>query len=375
MALTSFATGDSQTAKTWAKDLAHETLRASVAGLFIDNATSDHGTSLIAMKEELKRGKGDQVTVILDAQLTGTGRYGVQTLEGYEESVSTSTQACVINEQRHAVGYERGIAEQRFASTVDYRKWGRSALSDWFTDRVDTSIINQLTGNTLETNTYKLGFNTLTDFDTTYHRVLASTAATEQALNSTSFNITLDLIDKCVAKAETLNQADGTGFPIKPVQMWGQNVYVLIVHPNQARDLRTATGAGSLQDLTKYFFMGSEKDNPVVNGGFLKGQTKIVGVYNNTVILSNPRIPRGRNDSTGASVANTRRAVFCGAGALTMAFGGDSEFGRMDWSEEIQDYKKFLGIGSSLLYGCVRTRLGATATDFATIIVPTYSAD
>src|SRR3990167_2527180 len=104
MAVTTYAVGDALTAKRWSRRLETEALMATeIAPLIGDNSNA-----IIHRKDEPKREKGDQVTIGLRTKLTGDGRSEGQALEGYEESLSTYSQALVINELDHAVRVKGG---------------------------------------------------------------------------------------------------------------------------------------------------------------------------------------------------------------------------------------------------------------------------
>lgn len=370
MATTSFATGDSQTRKAYAADLLSESVRGSLAGLLVpkSNKQNDRETAGVYMFDELVGAKGDVVNYTLRKQLTGAGKQGSEILKGAEESLTTYTSSLTINLLRWAVSSEDGISWQRLMVKNDIRDVAKEALKEWWIDRLDQCIINQLAGNTAQTDTKYTGNNSVSIVEITNHRVIRGQSNVQSL--TTGNEMTPQHIDYCVAKARQL--ATTTGEPIKPLNILGKQCYVLIVHSDQARDLRAATGAGSLLDMAKSFFQGAGKENPIADGGYDMGNTKVVGYYNNTLILENPFVPLGLNDSTGAAVTSTRAAVFLGRGALAFGFGKNDAINRMNWVEESDDYENIVGVSAGLLFGC--KRIVFNGLDHGVILVPTYAA-
>src|ERR1700733_2511266 len=99
MSTTTYGVNDALAVKLWGKDLAVEALKATPIAPLIGN-TSD---SIIQKKTELSKGPGDQITYGLRTQLQGDGVTEGEALEGNEESLSTYSDALVINELAHAV--------------------------------------------------------------------------------------------------------------------------------------------------------------------------------------------------------------------------------------------------------------------------------
>ena len=78
-------------------------------------------------------------------------------------------------------------------------------------------------------------------------------------------------------------------------------------------------------------------------------------------------------NSRADSIANTRRAVFCGAQSATIAFGQGGGPREWNWVEEFFDYEEQLGVAAGCIYGLKKTRFNSK--DFSSITVPTYAAD
>lgn len=360
MATTQYGVNHPMAVKLWAKKLAVEALRATSFGQYV----GEDAASLIHLKTETQKGPGDQITFGLRMQLDGRGVQGTDTLEGNEEALSIFTDAVVINKVRHAVrsGSANSISQQRVP--FDIRQEALDGLVDWWANRMDVSMFNQLCGYTPESDTIFTGNQAVTAPDTAHHIWADDTdpstnSADEDLVAADVF--TLDLINLARAKATKLSP------PIRPLKIGGRNWYVLFLHPDQVYDLKAdATNAGNWFSIQQAAMQGGKiTDNPIFTGA--------LGVYNNTILVENSRITQGVNSGTGAAIANTRRAVFCGAQAAAVAYGQDNGPDRYRWVEEFFDYTEQLGVASGAIYGIKSTRFNSA--DYGKIVVSSYAED
>ena len=144
MASTSYGVNDALAVKLWAKELAHEAVKATeIYPLIGPNANS-----VIQEKTETKKGPGDRVTVGLRMQLTGDGFTESEIAEGNGEALTTYADNIYINELGHVVGVrsENTIDAQRVA--FDLREEAKDGLVDWWARRISVALFNQVCGNT-----------------------------------------------------------------------------------------------------------------------------------------------------------------------------------------------------------------------------------
>jgi N4-gp56 family major capsid protein len=350
MATTSYGTNNPLAVKVWSKRLYREALKATWYSKFMGEGTD----SLIQVKTELDKGAGDRITIGLRMQLTGDGVQGDGTLEGNEEALTTYNDNLFIDQLRNAVRSAGKMSEQRIPWSI--REEAMAGLRDWWAGRLDESMANQLAGNVVQTDTRYTG-NQATIAPDSNH-ILIQGQATEAALTSTD-TFVLGLLDKAVAKAKTLTPM------IRPVMVDGDAYYVALLHPFQVYSLRTNTNSGQWLDIQKAAMTGGEvSDNPIFTGA--------LGVYNNVVLHEDSRMPAGINVAGNAAVANTRRAVFCGAQALSMAFGQKNQDQQATWVEELFDYGNQLGVSAGMIFGMKKTVFNSQ--DFSTIVLSTYAA-
>lgn len=356
MATTLYQTGNNLAVKVWAKKLFEEALKQTYFARFMGTGTDN----IVQVKNEVSKGPGDRITIGLRMQLVGSGVQGDNTLEGNEEGLVTYSDNVFIDQLRHAVRSAGKMSEQRV--TFDVRDECRMGLQDWFADRLDTSFFNQVGGNTAQSDTRYTGNQAAIAPDSGHKKYVNSNESTDASISTTSV-FALGVLDKALEAAVT--QTTGSSPVIRPVNYEGQAMYVAFLHPVQVTDLRTSTSTGQWLDIQKAAMQGGRVDNnPIFTGA--------LGVYNNIILHSAFRVPQAVNASTGLAIANTRRAILCGAQAAVMAYGQNNSDGEMTWVEELFDYGNQLGVSAGLIFGI--KKMVFNSTDFATITIPSYAA-
>lgn len=360
MALTNYPVGNALAVSLWAKKLSVEALRQTYFYQFMGRG----GDNLVVYRDDLGSDAGDNVTFGLRVQLTGSGVQGDGTLEGNEEALTTYTDNLKLDQLRHAVRSAGKMSEQRVPFEV--RDEAKAGLRDWWADRFDTCLFNQLCGFTAQTDTRFTGNNAVAAPDTS-HIFRPNSRTTDESL-TTGDEFNLAIIDRMVARANQFNNAAGTGTPMRPLKAQGRRLFVMFIHDDQVYQLRSSAAAGTWVDYQKAAIQGGDKENPLFTGGDL------IGEYNGVLLHRAPRITNGVNSTTGAAVANTRRAVMVGAQAAMFATGRDSDAGQQDkftWVEESFDYGNQLGVSAGAIFGLKKTRFNSK--DFATFVASTYT--
>jgi N4-gp56 family major capsid protein len=354
MAATDYGVNSPEAVKLWSKALAREALKKTYVGRFIGQGPD----SLLQEKTETKKDAGDRVTSTLLMQLNGDGVTEGQVLEGNEESLTTYTDNLFINELANAVRSKSKISRQRVPWNV--RENAKSMLSDWFAGRVDQIFFNHVCGYTPETRAVYNGNNDISAPDSN-HIVRPTGMTTDQGTNGDSTKIfTLDLIDKAVNQAEILSPM------IRPLKINGEDKYVMFLHSNQARDLRTNTATGQWLDIQKSALAGgAASKSPIYTGA--------LGEYNGVILHKSPRVTNGVHSTSGAAQTSVRRAVLCGAQAAVIAFGKGQGFEQWEWVEDEFDYEREYGVSAQTIMGLKKSRFNSS--DFGTIVVPTYAAN
>lgn len=362
MAVTSYPVGHPLAVTLWARKLGVEALRQTYFYDFMGRGADN----LVMYRDELGKNAGDRVTFGLRGQLTGAGIQGDGTLEGNEEALNLYNDTLIIDQLRHAVRSSGKMSEQRVPFVV--REEAKDGLRDWWADRLDASMFNQICGFTAQTDTRFTGNNAAIAPDTS-HIFRPNSRANDQTL-TTGDEFNLAIIDTMVARANQFNNAAGTGVPMKALKgPNGRKMWVMFLHDTQVYQLRqSSTASGSWVDYERAKVQGGNQDSPIYKGGDL------VGEYNGVVLHRAPRITNGVNSGTGAAVANARRAVLCGAQAAMFGTGRDDDVANSDkfsWVEESFDYGNQLGVSAGSIFGLKKTRFNSQ--DFACFVASTYS--
>ena len=360
MATTSYGVNDALAVKLWSKKLAVEVSKATAIAPLIGSSAN----SVIQLKTETTKGKGDKVTFGLRRQLVGDGVSEHEILEGNEEALSTYSDAILINELAHAVRVrnEGTIDVQRVPFSL--REEAKDGLVDWYSDRLSMMFFLQACGYTAPT----VGFEGRTvnlkpvhwghnaPIAPSANRILrAGGVANDQSLTSADV-FELRLIDYAVEMAKTSNPK------IRPVNVGGSKHYIMYLHPYQVTDLRTNTTTGQWLDIQK----AAERrgsSNPIFSGA--------LGVYNNVILREAEHVMPGVSAADGTSVATARRAVLLGAQSCVAAFGMNKSATKYKLIEETFDYQRELGISAQTILGMKKTVFNST--DFGCVVVSTYA--
>lgn len=348
MATTAYGTNDALAVRLWSRKLFREALKQTFMGKYMGEGSD----SLVQVLNDTKKGPGDRITVGLRMQLSGAGIQGDATLEGNEEALTTYSDVITIDQLRHAVRSSGKMSEQRIPFSV--REEARMGLQDWWADRIDTSIINQLTGNTGQADNRYNGFFTpvapVQSSTLGANRWVFTDACTTEGSLSSASTFTLSLIDKAVANAKTAVPL------IRPLKVGGNEYFVAFLHPYQVYSLRASTSANDWPVIQRAAMQGGEiTKNPIFTGA--------IGVYNNTILVETTRVP--------TITASTRRAVLCGAQSCIMAVGQDNQPEKMSWVEELFDYENQLGVSAGMIFGTKKAIFNSR--DFGTIAMSSWA--
>jgi hypothetical protein len=359
MALTAYPVGNALAVNLWAKKLSVEALRQTYFYEFMGRG----GDNMIVYRDDLGSDAGDNITFGLRAQLTGAGVQGDATLEGNEEALTTYTDNLKIDQLRHAVRSAGKMSEQRVPFEV--RDEAKSGLPTG-SPIASTPACSTSSAASPPRPTRASPATTPRAPDTN-HIFRPNSRTTDESL-TTGDEFNLAIIDKMVARAYQFNNAAGTGNPIRPMRAQGRKLWVMFVHDHQIYQLRSSASAGTWIDYQKSAITGGDKENPLFKGGDL------VGEYNGVLLHRAPRVTNGVNSTTGASVANARRAVMCGAQAAMFATGRDFGAGqenKFSWVEESFDYGNQLGVSAGSIFGLKKTRFNSQ--DYACFVAATYT--
>lgn len=320
-----------------------------------DKFMGSDDNSVIQIFDDTQKSPGDRVRIPLRRLLVAAGVLGDLTLEGNEERINYYTNDCYIQQLRHAV--REGGKFTRQLVPFDIREHARASLQDWWADRIDFWFMNQLCGNTAQTDIRYTGLQSPVAPDTDHIIYPNGKTTVGDVASATSACVfTLTMIDVAVEKAKSLQ------VPIRPIMVNGEEKYVMFMHHSVVTDMRTNTNAGQWYDIQKAAMQGGNvTQNPIYTGA--------IGEYNGTILHASNRMPLAQ--TAGSAVANTRVSVFAGAQACAMAFGRDNGPERFNWVEDYFDYENQFGVAAGCIAGMVKNTFNGS--DFATIALPTWS--
>lgn len=358
-----YDTTDPEVVKLWSKMLWSEYRKKDA---LFDPAYGFAGKSednLFWILDETQKGAGDKITTPYSFQIESAGVVGNEVLEGKEVNIDTTVFSMFIDKQRFGVRTGGEMNQQRVS--FDTVEEGKRKLADLWKTRRAVVAMNHLCGNTAAAGGNKYdGFNGVSAPDS-LHIYRPGTHTTDELVQAdTTATLDVDLIDELVTISELLTP------PIRPFIYKGNPYYALFIHPNHAADLRDSSSQwyATMQNALSG---GAIDDNPLFS--------RALGKWRNTIIFSDPHVCQGIHSTTGAQLANTRRAVFCGAGALALAYGrhygmADSKF---RWFSSTWDHGDKYYCSASLIWGAKAVEIDVAGTDrqIGKIVLTTYSAE
>lgn len=341
---------DVLTNSRWAKLM----LTQYMADVLIFRFAAKDPSALIMIMDDLQKHAGDNVTFGVSELLQGAGVLDLNTLTGNEESPITYGDSLFIHELAHAILLAGPISDQRIL--FDRRMTGRSRLSDWYAARTDHSGANQLAGYTPQTDTRFTGLQAT--IATTRQILPAGITDAANLTGANTFDITF--IDTATNNAKAITSG------IRALRVGGRDFYILFMHTSQMTDMRKNTSLGQWLDIQKAAMTGGDiGDNPIF--------WMAAGQYRQTLMHENVRITNAVANA-GTAVANTKRALFCGAQAAVMAFGrSQGNDAKFRWLEELRDFGRQIGIGVSAIWGIVKVQFNSV--DFGVQCIDTFGLD
>lgn len=323
--------------------------------------------SPIVYNRDLTKERGDTIRMFLQPKITGNGVSGDGVMYGSEAILDFAYLDVHINQIRHGVKTHGKASDQRGLFNILER--ARPGLTEWYSHRFEEDII------------YALYYG--------WSQNIVGTAATYYGLGKNSSSVKparywycADSVNNSIAYSGTdatyignIETAEGTLTDVasdrfspdilegastlmdvnnfKRMSAGGFSGYLCIIHGYQLNQLRTNE---------KWFqanITAGPRDtegNPVFAG---KGNNGYVGMWNDVVIFRSNKVhsaaesaANGETLIDGAADSDVRRALFCGAGAICIAEGG--EYGTPNLVYEESDYGNKKGVVLRSMYGMAR---------------------
>lgn len=304
--------------------------------------------SIIQVKEDLTKKKGDSITYALVNRLTGAGVEDGATLEGNEEQLDSRSFKLTINERAHGV---RSNTWENQISSIDLRKAGGMALKTWAMEDTRDRIIaayGSINGTAFGSADATARDAWLVD---NADRVLFGALVGNNATNDHSAALleidnTADKFDTGAASLmkRIARSANPKIRPIAEEQMEGKMFYVCYVPSLVFRDLKTDTVITAAQREVTLRMQNSK----LFKGGDLEWDGIIFKEIEDIAVLT----------GLGAGGIDVAPVYFAGAQAL-----GYGISKRWKTEEELFDYKRKKGLAIMEMGGFEKMIFGSGSGD------------
>jgi N4-gp56 family major capsid protein len=364
---------DPQAVKKWATSMAVQISKESWFTSKMVGAGSDARTP-IQQIDDLESGAGDEVTVDLLMPMSMEPRVGDQTLDGYEQDLKYYTDKLRIDQVRGGVNAGGRMSQKRTLRNL--RQDAKRVMKDWWVRLMDELYFIYLSGTVGAGLSTKLvpstnpvfGINALSAPDSV-HQMYGGTA-TSLASITTSDGMTLRLVDRAVAKAETMGADGSDELSMVKCNIGGTETYVLVMHTYQFDAVKSSTATGQWLDIQKAAAAAQGQSNPIFKGN--------VGDYNGVLMHKHRNVIRRSDAGAGANLP-AARALFLGAQAGVVAYGDNGGGARYKWTEEVKDHGNQVAIGSYGVMGIkkatYRSKDSSVTRDFGVFALDTYCVD
>ena len=372
MAKTLVGVGDAKAIKRYSAFLAVDVGRKSYFNKKFMGVGEGAQTPLQTLPH-LENDAGDQISYDLVMQLKMKPIQGDANLRGNEEELKFYTDSLYIDQLRGGVNTGGKMSRKR--TIHDMRAISRVRQSEWWARLFDETLFMYLSGargingDFIEDTSFTGYAGNAFVAPDSQHLIYGGDATSKATLDSAD-KITLGVIDKAVARAETMGGGT-TGIPsLQPCEIDGEPHFVLVMHPWQEYDLRTSSSTGQWLDIQKAAAGADGKANPIFKGG--------LGMYNNVVLHKHKGVIRFSDyGAANPGVVNAARALFLGRQAGVVAFGSPGTGLRFDWNEEMEDRGNQVVITTASIFGVKKTAftIDGVSRDFGVVAIDTACAD
>lgn len=315
--------------------------------------------SIIQVKEDLTKKKGDRVNFALVNKLTQDAVTGRGIMEGNEEDMATRSFELAVDKRRNAVRVAE-IDEQY--SAISLRQAGKFVLKEWAmkdTERLISRGLGVMGGIPMTAaavgaagNQTALDAWLVDNADRVFFGNSSYTAGTDLSAGLATLSsgtaaerLTIDNID--AMKFQAINRANPKIRPIR-VEQNGRHYFILYAHPLAFRDLKADT---ALRQAQREVSLEME-NNRLFKGGDLLW---------NGVIIKEAHDLYDYSTLTGLGESGTTTVVpafLCGAQAVAIAYAR-----RWRSKTEEFDYGDKYGVETSAIYGVDKIVFGSGAGD------------
>jgi N4-gp56 family major capsid protein len=322
---------------------------------FANEMGSDEA-SIIQVKEDLTKKKGDRVNFALVNKLSNDAVLGTATMEGNEEDMASRSFEVAIQKRRNAV---RVAEQEEQFSAISLRNAARSTLQDWSQKDTEMLIIRALSS--INGTRYASADQSARDAwlvdnadRVLFGKLRSNNSANDHSASIDNLDTTDDLLTPAaVSKMKQIAQTVANPLirPIRSTASKGRRYYIMYAHPYAFDDLKNNATITQAQREVQ-LQMENER---LFEGG---------DIYWDGVIIK--QIEQTNNDGThewdfgldGAGNVRVVGAFLCGAQALGAAYAR-----RWRSKTEEFDYGDKFGVEISALYGIEKMKFGSGLDD------------
>lgn len=304
--------------------------------------------SIIQLREELTKKRGDTITFALVNELTGNGVTGNATLKGNEERLNSRSHALTVDVLRHAVAVDdwdiqKSAIDLREAARVQLREWAMKKLRDDITNalgQIDGVVYSSSSAaqrnSWCANNQDRLLFgHTTANYNATFASAIGGLSASEQCRPES-----LSLLKR---------MAQASSPKIKPVYVKevDQEWYVAFIGPRCWRDLTEDNQTTNPLTLANRDARTRGTDNPLFTGDSL--------VWDGMILRQIPEIA-AIGDLSASGGARVEPVYLCGAQAVGIAWAQRSKT-----TTDVDDYEFLHGVGVQEIRRVEKLRFGTAA--------------
>lgn len=306
--------------KAWARSVAKQGQNEQYFAKMI----GAEGTKAIGvMRDEVKKGSGDEITTLITVKLTGAPKVNNERLEGTEQRISQFATNIKIGLMREGVNIGSLMDEQRTGQQLG--EIGRNALGDWYKEYLEQFIHCHIAGTTGtsdgftnvkdEAGNFKKIANDLVPFDDV-HRIIGGDGAATQANMAASNKFKLETVMRHV-KVKLSKQWGGKNKASR-IEMGdiggGKRGYLICLPPEVMADLKHEIGDNGWVSWQQALVRAMGKTaGPFVEGGG--------GFYDGKYLIDETPYGTYINGFGAGGAVTAARSLVLGAGAFAMAQG------------------------------------------------------
>lgn len=301
--------------------------------------------SIIQLKEDLTKKKGDKVTFALVNELTNSGVTGNQTLEGNEEGLDSRSHPLTVAPLRHAVAVT-DWDEQK--SAIDLRDAGKMMLKMWAMSKMRDGIIDALgsingvtyaSSSAAQRNAWIVDNQDRVQIGALRSNYNATHATALANIDNTADKLTPEAVSLMKRLAQTCSPK------IRPIRLnEDEEWYVLFANSRAFRDFSLNSTVVQANREAR----NRGLDNPLFTGGSLVWDGVIVREIPEIAILT----------GVGAGSIDVGQVYLCGAQAVGVGWAQ-----RTKSTTNTRDYGFLHGVGVSEMRGIEKMTFGSGAGD------------